>query len=156
MSLSGFECWPVNWRGRQFDSGQGTCLGCGPGPWLGAWQRQLTDVSLVLQCFSPFLSLSLFLPSLPFIYFSIMIFLIKHFFYCCSITVVCIFLPTPAKPISLPRLHPPPWFCQCVLYSSSWKPLSPLSPPHSPMVIVRLLLTSMSLVTFCLLFSFVD
>ena len=82
------------------------------------------------------------------------------FFYCCSITVVCIFSPplysTPAKPTSLPCLHPPPLFCPCVLYSSSWKLLSPLSPPHSPLVIVRLLLTSMLLVTFCFLFSFVD
>ena len=80
--------------------------------------------------------------------------------YCYSITVVCIFSPflhpTPAKPTSFPRLHPPPWFCPCILYSSFCKPLSPLSPPHSPLVIVRLLLTSMSLVIFCLLFSFVD
>ena len=30
----------------------------------------------------------------------------------------------------------------------------PLSPPHSPLAIVRLLLTSMSLVIFCLLFFF--
>ena len=64
--------------------------------------------------------------------------------------------PTPCKPTSLPRLHPPPWFCPCVLYSSSWKPLSPLYPPHSLLAIVRLLLTSMSLAIFCLLFSFVD
>ena len=66
------------------------------------------------------------------------------------------FLPTPAKPTSLPRLHPPPWFCPCVLYSSSWKPFSPLSPPPSPLAIVRLFLISMSLVIFCLLFSSVD
>ena len=26
-----------------------------------------------------------------------------------------------------PHLHPPPWFCPCVFYSSSCKPLSPLS-----------------------------
>ena len=82
-------------------------------------------------------------------------------FYCYSITVVCLFSPslhpTPAEPTSsIPRLHPPPWFCSCVLYSSSWKPLSPLSPPHSPLAIVRLFLTSMSLVRFCLLFSSVD
>ena len=78
----------------------------------------------------------------------------------CSVTVVCIFspplYPTPAKPTSLPCFHPPPWFCPCVLYSSSWKSLSPLYPPDSPLVIVRLLLTSMSLVIFWLLFSFVD
>ena len=57
--------------------------------------------------------------------------------YCYSITVVCLFSPslhpTPAEPTSLPQLHPHPWFCPCVLYSSSYNPLSPLSPspPHS-------------------------
>ena len=30
--------------------------------------------------------------------------------------------PTPAKPTSLPCFHPPPWFCLCALYGSSWKP----------------------------------
>ena len=83
-----------------------------------------------------------------------------NYFICCSITVVCIFSPplppTPAKPTSLPCFHPPPWFCPCVLYSSSRKPFSPLSPSHSPLAIVRLFLTSMSLVIFCLLFSLVD
>ena len=81
-------------------------------------------------------------------------------FYCYSITVVCLFSPsihpTPASPTFLPQLHLPPWFCPCVLYSSSCKPLSPLSPPHSPLAIVTLFLISMSLVIFCLLFSFVD
>ena len=48
---------------------------------------------------------------------------------------------TPAKPTCLPCFHPPPWFCPCVLYSSSCKPLSPLSLPHSPLAIVRLFLT---------------
>ena len=51
-------------------------------------------------------------------------------FYCYSVTVVCIFSPslhpTPTKPTFLPNLHPPPWFCPCVLYSSSCKPISPL------------------------------
>ena len=65
-------------------------------------------------------------------------------FYCYSITVVCIFSPflhpTPTKPTSLPHLYPPPWFCPCVLYSSSCKPLSPLSPPHSSLSIVTLFL----------------
>ena len=79
-------------------------------------------------------------------------------FYCYSITVVCLFSPslhpTPTEPTSLPRLHPPPWFCPCVLHSSSCNPLFPLSP--RPPAIVRLFLTSMSLVIFCLLFSFVD
>ena len=61
--------------------------------------------------------------------------------------------PTPAENPSLPHLHPPPWFGPCVLYSSSCNPLSSLSPPHSPLPIVRLFLTSMSLVIFCFLFS---
>ena len=80
-------------------------------------------------------------------------------FYCYSITVVCLFSPslhpTPAEPTSLPHHHPPPWFCPCVLYSSSCNPLSSLSAPPSPAV-VRLFLTSMSLVIFCLLFSSID
>ena len=66
-------------------------------------------------------------------------FLFKNF-YCYSVTVVCIFSPslhpTPTNPTSLPHLYPPPWFCPCVLYSSSCRPLSPLSPPHSPLAIV--------------------
>ena len=81
-------------------------------------------------------------------------------FYCYSITVVCIFspplYPTPVEPTSLRHLHPPPWFCPCVLYSSSCNPLSSLSPTHSPLTIVRLFLTSMSLVIFCFLFSSID
>ena len=81
-------------------------------------------------------------------------------FYCYSITVVCLFSPsfhpTPAKPTSRPHPHPPPWFCPCVLHSSSCNPLSSLSSPHSPLAIVRLFLISMSLVIFCLVFSSVD
>ena len=52
------------------------------------------------------------------------------------------FLPTPANPTSLPCFYPPPWFCPCVLYSSSWKPFSPLSFSPSPLAIIRLFLTS--------------
>ena len=63
--------------------------------------------------------------------------------------------PTPTKPTSLPCFHPPLWFCPCVLYGSSWKPFSPLSLPHSLLDIVRLFLTSVTLVIFCFLFSFV-
>ena len=78
-------------------------------------------------------------------------------FYCYSITLVWIFSPsihpTPVEHNSLPCLHTPRCFCQCVLYSSSCKPLSPSSPLHSPLAIVRLFLTSVSLVIFCLLFS---
>ena len=79
-------------------------------------------------------------------------------FYCYSTTVVCLFSPshhpTSAEHTSLPCLHPPPWFCPYVLYSSSCNPLFPLSPPHTPLAIVILFLTSMSLVIFCLLFFF--
>ena len=54
------------------------------------------------------------------------------FFYCYSITVVCLFSPslhpTPGEPTSLPHLHPPPWFSPYVLYGSSCNPLFPLSP----------------------------
>ena len=56
-----------------------------------------------------------------------------NFFNCYSITVVCIFspslYPTQVEHPSLPDLHPPPWFCPCVLYSSSCNPLFPLCPP---------------------------
>ena len=76
-------------------------------------------------------------------------FFLISIFYCYSITVVCLFSPalhpTPAEPPSLSHLHPPLWFCPCVLYSSSCNPLSSLPPPHSPLTIVRLFLTSMSL-----------
>ena len=73
------------------------------------------------------------------------------------------FLPIPPPHPSQPHLSPRPLpsllilsMCPCVLYSSSCKPLSSLSPPHSPLAIVRLFLTSVSLVIFCLLISFVD
>ena len=82
------------------------------------------------------------------------------FFNCYSVTVVCLFSPslhpTPGVPTSLLHLHPPPWFCPCVLYSTSCNLLYPLSPPPPPtpaLAIVRLFLISMSLVIFCLLFS---
>ena len=89
---------------------------------------------------------------------SSLISIFKKNFYCYSITVVFLFSPslhtTPAEPTSRPHLHPPPWFCPCFLYSSSCNPLSSLSPPHSTQTIVRLLLTSVSLVIFCFLFFF--
>ena len=92
-----------------------------------------------------------------FFFFSFSFFKLIYFY---SVTIVCIFSPslhpTPASPTSLPHLNPPPWFCPCVLYSSSYRSLSPLSPPHSPVAIVTMFLISMSLVIFCLLFSFVD
>ena len=40
---------------------QGTCLGCGPGPWLGVCERQLIDVSFYHTWM--FLFLCFFLPS---------------------------------------------------------------------------------------------
>ena len=47
-------------------------------------------------------------------------FSIFKLFYCCSITVVCIFSPplysTPAKHTSFSCFHPLPWFCSCFLY----------------------------------------
>ena len=78
----------------------------------------------------------------------ITLFFKNFYFYCYSITIVCIFSPflhpTPANPTSLPHLYLPPWFCPCVLYCSSCKPLSPLSPPHSPLAIVTLLIKNIS------------
>ena len=53
--------------------------------------------------------------------------------------------PTPAELPSLPHLPLPPRFCPCVLYSSSCNHLSSLSPPHSPLAIARLFLTSIFL-----------
>ena len=52
------ECQPSNWKVASSIPSQGTCLGCGPGPQLGAWERQW--VSLAHWCLSPALS-----PSLP-------------------------------------------------------------------------------------------
>ena len=63
--------------------------------------------------------------------------------------------PPQLKPPSLLCFHPPPLLCPCVLYSS-WEPFFPQSLPPSPLAIVRLFLTSMSVVIFYLLFSFVD
>ena len=61
-----------------------------------------------------------FIEILSFIF--IFIFIYLFIFYCYSITVVCLFSPslhpTPGEPTSLPHLHPPPWFCPRVLYSS--------------------------------------
>ena len=78
-------------------------------------------------------------------------------FYCCSITVVCIFSPT-LPPQPQPNLPPslgstlPLGF---VHVSFIVVPSNP-SPhyPTSPLVTVRLFLISMSLVIFWLLFSF--
>ena len=70
------------------------------------------------------------------------------------------FLPIPPPHPSQSHLPPPPLPSPLILsmcpYSSSCKPLSQLSPPHSPLAIVTLFLISMSLVIFYLLFSFVE
>ena len=44
------EHWPANPKvaGSGSVPGQGTCLGCGPGPQLGACERQPIDVSFYL------------------------------------------------------------------------------------------------------------
>lgn len=48
------------WEGRRFGSGQGACLGCGFGPWLGrVWEAAPTDVSLSLSRLNVSLPLSL-------------------------------------------------------------------------------------------------
>ena len=50
--LDGLSVGPANKKVTDLIShGQGTRLGCGPGPWLGVYERQLMDVSL-----PPFLS----------------------------------------------------------------------------------------------------
>ena len=54
------ECQPANQKVSGSIPGQGTSLGCGLGPLLGACKRQLINVSLAHQCF---FSLSFFLPS---------------------------------------------------------------------------------------------
>ena len=50
------ECWPVNGKVVSSIPSQGTCLGCGPDPQLGACERQPTNISLTQQCFCPSLS----------------------------------------------------------------------------------------------------
>ena len=50
------ERWPANRKVAGSIPSQGTCLGCGPGPWLGACERQPICVSLTQQCFYPSLS----------------------------------------------------------------------------------------------------
>ena len=57
------------------------------------------------------------------------------FFYCYSLTVVCLFSPslhpTPGEPTSLPP-PPSPLVLSMCPYSSSCNPLYPLSPPPPP------------------------
>ena len=58
-------------------------------------------------------------------------FFLKTIYYY-SVTIVCMFSPslhpTPASATSLSHLHPPPWFCPCVLH------IAPIDPsPHYPL-----------------------
>ena len=49
------EHWPANQKVAGLIPGQGTCLGCRPGPqWGGGCERQLINVSLTLMFFSFF------------------------------------------------------------------------------------------------------
>ena len=48
------EYWSVNWKVANSIPGQGTCLGCGPGPRMGAHERQLINVSVCSSLY-PFL-----------------------------------------------------------------------------------------------------
>ena len=64
--------------------------------------------------------------------------------------------PHPSQTHIPPLLPPSPLVLSMCPYSSSRKFFFPLSPPLSPLAIVRLFLISMSLVIFCFLFSFVD
>ena len=63
-ALAGVTQWIESQPAKQRITGsilsQGTCLGCGPDPWLGPCERQVTYVSLIHRCFSPSVS-----PSLP-------------------------------------------------------------------------------------------
>ena len=67
-ALAGVAQWiehqPVNWKIASLIPSHGTCLGCRPGPHLGACERQPIDVSLAHWCAFMFLSLSFSLLSL--------------------------------------------------------------------------------------------
>ena len=109
-------------------------------------------------CFFP--NISKHLLALFYFYFWIFIFfkfsiILLLFSYSC-LHFLLTSLPYPSQTTSLPCFHPPPWFCPYGLYSSSWKPFSPLFLPPSPLATIKLFLTSMSLVIFCLFFSSVD
>ena len=64
QALAGVAQWtehhPANQKVAGLIPGQGTCLGCGPGPQLGACESQLIDISLPIH-----VSLHLFLPPFP-------------------------------------------------------------------------------------------
>ena len=79
-----------------------------------------------------------------------------NFNYCCLITVVCILSPPPPPQPNNPPPSPASTsiLSMCPLQQLLKTPL-PTGPPRPPAT-VRLLLTSMSLLIFCLLFSSVD
>ena len=64
LALAGVAQWiehrPVDWKVAGLVPCQGTCLGCRPNLWLGAYERQPIDVSLSQWYFSPSLT-----PSFP-------------------------------------------------------------------------------------------
>ena len=85
------------------------------------------------------------------------VFTFKLFFFNFSQLQLSAFSPHPSTP---PQPNPPPspastLHLDFVLYSS-YRPHSPLSPPHYPLAIVTLFLISVSLLIICLLFTFVD
>ena len=53
LALVGMAQWLVNQKVSSSIPRQGTCLSCGPGPQLGACERQLFDVSLPFSLPSP-------------------------------------------------------------------------------------------------------
>ena len=84
-----------------------------------------------------------------------------NFFYCCSSTVVSIFIPprppTPPIPASYPQTPLALSMCPLYMYLDNPSPIFshyPFSP--SPLVTVHLFLISKSLVIFFLLVCFVD
>ena len=50
------EHWPEDRKVASSIPSQGTCLGCGPDPQLGACKRQSINVSLTHRCFLSLLS----------------------------------------------------------------------------------------------------
>ena len=68
--------------------------------------------SFFFHCFQITFNMSLF-------YFILFLIILLLFSYSCLHFLPNTPHPTPAKPTSLPCFHPPPWFCPCVLYSSS-------------------------------------
>ena len=48
------ECQPANQKVANLIPGHGRCLSCGPGPQLGACERQLIDVFLHIDVSLPF------------------------------------------------------------------------------------------------------